>query len=200
MNNEFTASSQKYDAVVIGVSAGGLNALTTLLPKLPNDFPMPVIIVQHRASDSDNFLIEHLGRLSNLQVKEAEVGELAQAGFIYLAPANYHLLIERNRHFSLNVDPPVSYAIPSVDVLFYSAARCFGEQLIGVVLTGANSDGTQGLKEIKQLGGLTIVQQPETAQERYMPDAAIAETKVDYVLPLLQIGQLLTALAEGGVE
>lgn len=188
-----------YEAVVMGVSAGGIDALKVILSALPPSFPLPIAIVQHRDKRADSFLAEYLNRLSRLTVTEAEDKEPLCAGHAYLAPAGYHLLIEPDRSFSLSVDARVNYSCPSVDVLFESAADAFAESLIGIVLTGANGDGAQGLKAIKERRGLAVVQDPENAEARAMPCAALQATPVDHILDLKQIGRLLiqlTALQE----
>ena len=154
MRNEFKA-------VVIGVSAGGLKALPVILGGLPAYFPLPVVIVQHRMASSDNYIIRYLGDRCSLTVKEAEEKEKMSAGNVYLAPAGYHLLIEKNTTFSLSLDDLVSFSRPSIDVLFESAAAAFGPKLIGVILTGANTDGKAGIHCIKSCGGMTIAQDPE---------------------------------------
>ena len=150
----------RYAAVVIGVSAGGIEALKIILPALPACFPLPIAIVQHRDQRSDSFLATYLNKMSGIVVTEAEDKEPLCSGRVYLAPAGYHLLIEADRSFSLSVDPRVNYSCPSIDVLFESAAEVFAESLIGIVLTGANSDGAHGLKRIKDRGGLAVVQYP----------------------------------------
>jgi two-component system chemotaxis response regulator CheB len=181
-----------YKAIVMGVSAGGLDALKTILPALPSHFPIPIAIVQHRNGKStDSFLAEYLDRISPITVQEAEDKEPLQAGHAYLAPAGYHLLIEADSTFSLSVDSRVNYCCPAIDVLFESAADVFGRALIGVVLTGANSDGAIGLKAIKDRGGLAIVQSPRTAESDAMPRAALAATPVNHILELDQIAPLL---------
>jgi two-component system chemotaxis response regulator CheB len=181
----------RYRAVVIGVSAGGIEALTLLLPALPAGFPVPVAVVQHRDPRADNFLAGYLDRLSRIAVSEAEDKEPFCAGHAYLAPAGYHLLLEADRTLSLSVDARVNHSCPSIDVLFESAADVFSGSLIGIVLTGANADGAQGLKAIKARGGMAIVQDPETAQAAAMPRAALAATPVDYVVALAGIAPLL---------
>ena len=177
--------------MVIGVSAGGIEALKVILAPLPASFPLPIAIVQHRDERPDGFLAEYLNRLSGVVVSEAEDKEPLCAGHAYLAPAAYHLLIESDRSFSLSVDPRVNYSCPSIDVLFESAADAFAESLIGIVLTGANADGARGLKAIKARGGLAIVQNPQTAQAPAMPRAALEAAVVDYVVDLQQIAPLL---------
>jgi len=191
------AIKAKYEALVIGVSAGGMKALGEIIPKLPPNFRLSVIIVQHREKDANDFLANYLNKMSNLQVKEAKLRESINTGMIYLAPGGYHLLIEDDKTFTLSVEPQVNYARPSIDVLFESAAYVYGERLIGVILTGANRDGAQGLKKIKETGGVTIVQDPETAEYNQMPLAAIQATKVDHILKLNDIAPYLIHLEKG---
>jgi two-component system chemotaxis response regulator CheB len=181
-----------FQAVVIGVSAGGMKALSTLLPILPKDFPLPILVVQHRLAGSDDYITKNLNQICALQVKEAEEKEALKAGCVYIAPADYHLLVERDETLSLSVDEKVNYSRPAIDVLFESAAYVWSSGLIGIVLTGANSDGAKGLASIKQQGGTAIVQNPETAEHSTMPKAALASA--DYVLDLKEIGKLLNAL------
>lgn len=187
----------KYEAIVIGVSAGGLSALNRILPDLPSDFTLAVIIVQHMHTTGDNFLSSYLNDKCNLNVKEVDDKESILKNTIYIAPPNYHLLVEADRTFSLSIDEPVNYARPSIDVLFETAADVYTTNLIGVILTGANTDGSHGLKRIKASGGLSVVQDPLTAEADTMPRAAIAAVDVDYVLPLEEIGKALTMLADG---
>jgi two-component system chemotaxis response regulator CheB len=136
-------------------------------------------------------LIEILNDKSNITIKEADEKEKIEKRTVYIAPPNYHLMIERNKTFSLSIDELVNYARPSIDVLFESAANAYKNKLIGVILTGSNSDGTAGLKKIKEYGGLTIVQDPKTAESAYMPASAIAAIKPDYILSLEDIINLL---------
>lgn len=184
----------RYEAIVIGASAGGLQALKTVLTALPASFPFPIAIVQHIADRSESVMAELLDRASRIAVNEAEDKELLRPGTAYLAPPGYHLLIEPDRSFSLSVDERVNYACPSIDVLFESAAEVFGKALIGVILTGANADGAHGLKTIKAHGGLAIVQNPENAESPVMPRAALAATEVDYRVNLEQLAPLLLRL------
>lgn len=186
-----------YQAVSIGVSAGGVKALHLLLSNLPANFPLPILIVQHIGPETGDGLARLLDEYASLRVKEADEQERILPGTVYLAPPNYHLLVERGGYLSLSADPPVCYARPSVDVLFESAALAFGAQLIGIVLTGANFDGSSGLAAIKKRGGLTIVQDPETAEAPQMPRAALAATQVDYVVSLDALAGLLQELAPG---
>ena len=181
----------KYEAIVIGISSGGLNAMKIMFSLLPENFKTPVIIVQHISPHSENQWIQFLNDKSNLPLKEADEKEKIEQGIVYIAPPNYHLLIERDKTFSLTVDERVSFARPSIDVLFESAAEAYKNKLIGVILTGSNNDGTNGLKQIKEYGGLTIVQDPKTAESSFMPDSAIAAIHPDYVLPLEDIVKIL---------
>jgi two-component system chemotaxis response regulator CheB len=185
----------RYAAVVIGVSAGGVEALKVLLPALPASFPLPIAIVQHRDQRSNGFLAGYLNSMSGISVSEAEDKESFCAGHAYLAPAGYHLLIESDRSLSLSVDQPVNCSCPSIDVLFESAADVFAESLIGMVLTGANADGARGLRAIKARGGLAVVQDPETASAMAMPRAALEATPVDHVVELGRIAPLLIRLS-----
>jgi two-component system chemotaxis response regulator CheB len=186
-----------FEAVVIGASAGGMHALEAILSVLPASFALPIAIVLHRGAQSDGYLIKALNSVSAITVKEAEGKEPMRPGLAYIAPADYHLLIEPDRTFSLSVDEKVHFSRPSIDILFTSAAETFGNKLIGVVLTGANADGADGLGMIKQRGGLAIVQDPETAEASSMPRAALRATPVDHVAILEQIGHLLCRLGEG---
>jgi len=186
--------AKKYQAIVVGSSAGGLNALKTLLRNLDRDFKIPVIIVQHISPDSENYLIHILNDLKRLTVKEADEKEHPQPGYAYVAPPNYHLLVEPDHTFTFTVDERVNYARPSIDVLFETAAEAYREHLIGIILTGANNDGSQGLKKIKELGGMAIVQDPETAEADSMPRAAIQACTVDHVLSLEEIATFLNTL------
>ena len=185
----------KYEAIVIGVSAGGMSALSTVLSRLPHDFALPIIIVQHMDANSHGYLPDHLDRNCSIRVKEAEEKESIMGGVAYIAPPNYHLLLEEDRTFSLCVDDAVNYSRPSIDVMFESAADVYERKLVGAVLTGANSDGSKGLTKIKAMGGLAIVEDPATAHVDYMPKAAIASTKVDHILRLEEIASLLTELS-----
>ncbi len=182
-----------YELIVLGTSLGGLRALEVLLAGLPKSFPLPIAIAQHRHKDSDDTLSFFLQRQCALPLKEAEDKEVIIPGRVYLAPADYHLLIEAGC-FALSTEAPVSYARPSIDVLFESAADAYGNRVIGVILTGASDDGTQGLLRIKAHGGSAIVQDPSTAESPTMPKAAIKSVPVDWILPLRDIAPLLVNL------
>ncbi|MGE0083729.1 MAG: chemotaxis protein CheB [Desulfococcaceae bacterium] len=185
---------KSYDAIVIGVSAGGMEALPIVMEPLPEDFPVPILIVQHISPHSDGYMSRYLDSVCHVQVREAGEKDELRPGTVYLAPANYHLLVEDDLTLSLSVEERVNFARPSVDVLFETAAEAFGSRLVGIILTGANRDGSRGLKKIRQNGGLTIAQSPETAFAEDMPRAAIAAGAADYIMPLDQIGPFLCRL------
>lgn len=187
---------QQFAAIVMGSSAGGIKALSTVLESLPQNFPLPIIIVQHLHPNSNGYLVHILSAKCALRVKQAEEKEYIIDGVVYLAPPNYHLLIEEDRTFSLSLEERVNFSRPSIDVLFESAVYAYRHQLIGVILTGANSDGSSGLKKIKQVGGYAIVQDPDTAEAEAMPRSAIMATQVDKILPLDNIGSHLLHLVE----
>jgi len=189
-----TNSTVVSKAIVIGASAGGLKALTAILQVLPADYKFPIIIVQHLSPLSTDFWIKNLNALCQLEVREAEANEAIHKGIVYIAPPNYHLLIEEDKTFSLSGDDKVNLSRPSIDVLFETASDAFKENLIGIILTGASKDGAAGIKKIKEKGGITIAQDPETAEHRFMPEAAIMASTVDYILPLEGIGELLINL------
>ena len=187
-------SPMRRQAVVVGVSAGGLDALKELLAAIPAGFGLAVIIVQHLHPQQDRFFIEFLSQSCPVPVREAEEKEAVTPGVVYFAPPNYHLLIESDRTFSLSIDEKVNFSRPSIDVLFESAAEAYGPDLVGVILTGASRDGAAGLRKIKASGGMAIVQDPATAQFPAMPSAALAETEVDHVLTIGQIGRFLAKM------
>lgn len=183
-----------YEAVAIGASAGGVDALRIILSGLPHDFYPAIIIVQHLSPVSDNLFPQFLNEKCLLPVMEADEKIKILHNSVYIAPPNYHLLVEEDRTFSLSVTEKINYARPSIDVLFETAAFAYGSALIGVILTGANQDGAQGLKKIKESGGLTIVQDPKTAQISTMPNEVISAFNVDYILPLKKIVSFLSGL------
>lgn len=184
-----------FDLIVVGASLGGLHALESLFAALSSSFIVPLAIVQHRHRDSDDTLRSVLQRSSALPIYEAEDKQPIAPGAIYLAPADYHLLVERGS-FALSTEGPVNHARPSIDVLFESAAAAYGARLIGVILTGASADGAQGLAIMKARGGCTVVQEPSSAECRVMPEAALAATTADHVVPLHEIVPLLTRLCQ----
>ncbi|MBE8398656.1 chemotaxis protein CheB [Leptospira borgpetersenii] len=184
----------KYEAIVIGVSAGGMNAMKTILPSLPAGYGIPLILVQHIGPRSDGTWIRVLRDFSRIKIKEAEEKEKIGPGTVYVAPPNYHLLIEKDKTVSLSTSERVNFSRPSIDVLFESASDAYGDGLIGIVLTGANSDGAKGLKKIKENGGLAIVQDPLYSEVSLMPESAIRAGPVDYILSLEKIAELLIRL------
>ena len=189
--------AQRIDAVVIGASAGGIQALSVILPGLSAATRASIFIVLHLPRDKPSVLAEIFARKCALPVREAEDKEPVAAGTVYVAPANYHLLIDRGPQLSLSADEPVHHSRPSIDVLFESAAEVYGDRLLGLILSGANEDGAEGLAAIKDAGGLTVVQRPDTAQAPLMALSALALRPADWVLPLEEIGALLHTLADG---
>jgi two-component system chemotaxis response regulator CheB len=176
----------------MGTSTGGLHALTRLLSALPAEYSLPIVIVQHRSKDSDERLPALLQIASPLPVREAEDKELLRGPGVYLGPPDYHLLVEP-ACLALSTEEPVAYSRPSIDVLFESASYAFGRGVIGVLLTGANQDGTRGLLQIKARGGYVIVQDPASAESDFMPKHAVKHVTPDRVLPLEQIAAELVA-------
>ena len=187
-------SKHSYEAVVVGVSAGGLAALVEVLPKFDINMMLPVMIVQHQSNDSDDFLVRYFDQLCRQSVREVEDKMPVESGTIYFAPANYHLLVEPDRTLSLSTEARVNYSRPSIDVLFESAADTYMDRLVGIILTGANPDGTNGAARIKELGGLIIAQDPETAEAKAMPMSVIKHVQVDHILPLNRIGDFVNSL------
>lgn len=185
----------KYELVVVGTSLGGFEAIERLLRSLPKEFRLPVAIVQHRSIDSDR-MSEILQRKTGFTILECEDKQPILPGIIYLAPPDYHLLVEPGM-FSLSCEGPVSYARPSIDVLFESAADSYREKVIGIILTGANRDGARGAEKIKQRGGYLIVQEPASAESAVMPKAAINITKPDQILDITEIGRFLAEVSDG---
>ncbi|MCI5143673.1 MAG: chemotaxis protein CheB [Candidatus Electrothrix sp. ATG1] len=186
----------RYRAVVIGTSAGGIEASVHILSKLPGQFSLPIIFVQHLHKDQQNVLAQLYRDRTGLKVEEAEEKERILPGHVYIAPPDYHLLIERDETFSLSVDEKVNYSRPSIDVLFESAADVYGAALVGVLMTGANHDGACGLRRIKKHGGLTLVEDPATAKFPEMPRSALACTEVDHVLSLDNLGDFISSLTD----
>lgn len=185
------------ELIAVGTSLGGLHALTRLLADLPPSLRVPIVVVQHRAVTQDRLLADLLQEQTGLAVVEAEDKMPLEPATVYLAPPDYHLLVEERGRLALSTEGPVRSARPSIDVLFQTAADAYGPALVGVLLTGASADGADGLAAVKARGGRAIVQDPATAECRTMPAAALAATAVDYVLPLSRIGEHLVTLVEG---
>jgi two-component system, chemotaxis family, protein-glutamate methylesterase/glutaminase len=182
------------ELIVIGASLGGVQAVSGILAGLPGNFPIPIAVVQHRHKQSDTLLAPALIAYSHLPVVEI-IDKMAIApGRVYLAPADYHALVEIG-HFALSVDEPILYARPSIDVLFESASEAYGARVAGVLLTGASADGAAGMRAIKSEGGFALVQDPSTAECPVMPQAALERTKVDQILPLDAIAEALIQLS-----
>jgi two-component system, chemotaxis family, protein-glutamate methylesterase/glutaminase len=182
-----------YEIVVVGTSWGGLAALRQLVTALPDTFALPMVVVQHRHRDSDHLLTSLLQDRTPLCVSEVEDKASITGGTIYLAPADYHLLVESG-HFALSTDEAVLYSRPSIDVTFSSVADAYGKHAVGAVLTGANADGARGLRRIADRGGLALVQRPETAESPTMPAAALRAVPEARVLSIAQIASTLAAL------
>ncbi|GGJ83395.1 chemotaxis protein CheB [Pseudomonas matsuisoli] len=195
MNNEHIHRPYaRVEAVVIGVSAGGLDALSVLLEGFPTDYGLPLIVVQHIPEGVASQLAVIFDRKLALRVKEANDKMPIESGCLYFAPPGYHLLVETNRHFSLSIDPRVHFSRPAIDALFESAADTWGPALAGVLLTGANADGAAGLRHIAEQGGLALVQDPAEAQVDTMPRSALALFTPHHVLPLAGLRELLLQL------
>jgi len=185
---------KKHEAIVIGVSAGGLAALTAILPKFSDRLNLPVLIVQHLSPGSDNFLATHFDKICSLGVKEAEDKEPIENNTIYFAPADYHLMVEQTKTIALSTAERVQYSRPAIDVLFETAADAYLDKLICIILTGANTDGTRGILRVRQLKGLVIAQSPESAEVDTMPLSAINQAGVDKVLDLKEIAPYINQL------
>ena len=183
-------------AIVLGASAGGIEALNELLPALPAQLPVPVFVVQHLIPDRPSLLPQLFAPRCRLPLVEALDKTPIEAGVVYFAPPDYHLLIDREGILTLSVDEPVHFSRPSIDVLFESASEIYGEGLLAVLLTGANEDGAAGIHAVSDAGGQTIVQNPATAQVAIMPNAALALTAPTLVLNLAQIVAILRTLPE----
>ena len=183
-----------YDLICIGASWGGLNAVGRVLADIPAEVEQPIVVAQHRHVDAHaSALGDLLGLRIDRPVRDVDDKAPIERCTVYLAPPDYHLLVQRG-WFSLSVDERVQYARPSIDVLFETAADAYGAGVIGVILTGANADGAAGLARIKESGGVAIVQDPAGAERRAMPDAALAATVADAVLPLEEIGAFIYGL------
>jgi two-component system chemotaxis response regulator CheB len=181
-----------YELICIGASWGGLRAIEKLLADIPPEVDVPIVIAQHRDAQK-SALADVISRHTSRPVVDASDKQPLEPGHVYLAPADYHLLVERGS-LALSLEARVQYARPSIDVLFESAADAYGPGVIGVILTGANADGAEGLARIKRYGGVAIVQDPAEAERRAMPDAAIAATVADAVLRLDEIGKFIYGL------
>ncbi len=190
------AASRSIRAVAIGASAGGFEAILAVVKDLPASYPMPLVAVLHLPDNHDSRLAELFGYRIALQVREARDKESLAPGTLYFAPSGYHLSIEADFSFSLSCEDRVSFARPSIDVLFDSAADAYGRSVAGILLTGANYDGAAGLAGMQVAGALTIVQDPATAEVATMPEAALRRMTPDLILPLAEINALLRMLGQ----
>jgi two-component system, chemotaxis family, protein-glutamate methylesterase/glutaminase len=187
-------------AVVTGGSSGGMEVLETILPRLPAEFSIPILAVQHLHPTDGGYLARYLDTLVPLTVQEASDKEPICPGHVYLAPANYHLLVERDETLALAVDEKVNWSRPSIDVLFESAASVWGDRLVAVILSGSNHDGAAGARRVQEHGGLVVVQDPETALQDAMPRAAIKAADIEVVLSIDQIADFLLELGAGSKD
>jgi two-component system chemotaxis response regulator CheB len=188
-----------YDVAVVGTSWGGLAALRMMVAGLPASFQMAMVLVQHRHKDSDHLLRALLQERSALEVCEVEDKMPIEHGRVYVAPPDYHTLVEPG-HFSLSTDAPVRYSRPSIDVTFGSAADSYGHRTVGIVLTGANADGADGLLRISNRGGMVLIQDPATAESAVMPAAAVKAVPRARVMALPELVRYLAELPAGVPE
>lgn len=196
MRRDPAQASAPFAAVVIGGSAGGVDALITVLGELPATMAVPVICMLHMPATRESRLAEVFGGRLTVPVLEALDKQPIAPGTVYFAGSGYHLSIERDYSFSLSCEPPVHFARPAIDVLMSSAADAYGDALVGILLTGANQDGAAGLADIHARGGYTVVQDPAEAQVATMPNAAIAASAPDAILNLAAIGALLRSVVQ----
>lgn len=186
--------SGAFDLVACASSAGGLNALTELLSRLPSDFPAAVAVVQHLDPRHRSLMADILAKRTHLRVKEAEAGERLEVGTVYIAPPNRHLLVNPDGRLTLADSELVHFLRPSADLLFESVAASFRERAIAVVLSGTGKDAAMGVSAIKSTGGTVIAQDPKTAEFPGMPEEAVATGNVDFVLSLSEIADALVTL------
>jgi two-component system chemotaxis response regulator CheB len=180
--------------VVVGASAGAVDALSVLLPALPAQYPFAVAVVVHLPPDRKSVMAELFQPKCRVRVKEAEDKEPFVAGTVYFAPPDYHLMVEPDGRLSLSSEEPVLYSRPSIDVLFETAADALGPAAVGVVLTGGSADGARGLRAIADAGGVPLVQDPSTAAVPAMPEAALAACPTAAALPLDRLAEHLARL------
>jgi|SRR5450755_980064 two-component system chemotaxis response regulator CheB len=180
--------------VVIGGSSGSLQVICYVLRHIPVRYPVPILLVIHRGNSADSFLLDLLILKSNLPVREVEEKEKIRPSQVYLAPADYHVLIETDKTFSLDYSEKLNFSRPSIDASFISASSTYGENLTGILLSGANDDGAEGLRVIKERGGYTIIQDPEDAAVNYMPRKANQKSKIDESLTTEGITRYLISL------
>ncbi|AUG07978.1 chemotaxis protein CheB [Pseudomonas sp. S09G 359] len=194
MNDVYASPIRGIEAIVVGASAGGVEALLSIFGELPKGFGLPIIAVLHLPDERRSQLAEVFARRLRIPVREARDKEVIEAGTLYFAGPGYHLSVEHDRSLSLSQEDRVHHSRPAIDYLFSSAADAYGKGLLAILLTGANQDGARGLAHVKQSGGTTVVQDPDEARIAVMPRAALALHTPDHILTLSQIGSLLALL------
>lgn len=186
---------EKCEALIIGGSAGSLDVLLKVLPDLNSSLTFPVIIVLHRKPGKESMLTDLLRTKTKMLVKEIEEKEPLISGKIYIAPPGYHLLIEKNKTFSLDASEKINFSRPSIDVSFTSAAEVFGKNLVAILLSGANSDGSDGLQKVHKTGGYTMIQNPDSAVARFMPEYASGHVEIDSILDPEEMANFINQLS-----
>lgn len=187
-------AEDKIELVVIGGSAGSLEALLEILPGLKDVFAVPIVLVLHRKQSNDSILADLLTARSSLRVKEIEEKESPRKGTLHIVPPDYHVLFEQDHTFSLDVSERINYSRPSIDVVYQSAADVYQNKLACILLSGANADGTDGFRYVQKMGGVTIAQSPESAEVSYMPEQAIAANVATHVMDIKSIISYLNSL------
>jgi len=183
------------EALIIGGSAGSLDVLLKVLPALRYDLSFPIVIVVHRKYGTDSLLPELLAGKTRLHVKEVDEKERLVAGTIYIAPSDYHTLVEQDRTFSLDYSEKINYSRPAIDVTFQTAAEVYQKKLVCLLLSGSNADGVNGLKSVKSWGGVAAIQDPSTAQVAYMPEQASIHVKIDHFLAIEDMAEFINLLS-----
>jgi len=186
---------ERCDAFIIGGSAGSLEVLLKVLPVINPAVSFPIVIIIHRKHGTDSLLPDLLSSRTKLKVKEVDEKESLKAGTIYIAPSDYHLLVEQDRTFSLDYSEKVNYSRPSIDVTFQTAAEVYQDKLVCMLLSGSNADGVNGLKSVKEWGGVAVIQNPITAQVAYMPTQAQLNVDIDHVLSIEEMGEFINLLS-----
>jgi two-component system, chemotaxis family, protein-glutamate methylesterase/glutaminase len=183
-----------FQFIAIGGSAGSLDVVLKLIPALHPQLPVAILIILHRKPSNDEILVDLLNARSSWTVREAEEKEPVLPNMIYIAPADYHLLLEKDHTFSLDVSEKVNYSRPSIDISFESAAEVYGPSLLAILLSGANADGAAGMKKVKELGGTCIVQDPNSAEVAFMPRQAIEQVNIDKIIPATELARFINGL------
>jgi two-component system chemotaxis response regulator CheB len=195
-----TLAVRRYDMIGLAASAGGLAAITTVLAALPEDFPVPVVIVQHLAPGKISLMAQILQKVTSLHVQQVQGGEHAVGGAVYIAPPDWHLIVQPDGLLSLTHTETVHFSRPSADVLFQSLAESYGARAIAIVLSGSGVDGAVGARAVKRAGGVVIAQDAASSQFSGMPGAVVKSGSADYVLPLHEIATTLLALTSNGTD